>query len=96
MNNLAISLDCSYLQSKILSDEWWFVFSRNRDKNIPVNKPNSIGSYDVLLVDGEIFDDVFIMDDNQLILTYGKFYPEYLSGDQTELYNTIVKKLDKN
>lgn len=96
LNDLIINLECHILEIRLLSGKWWFVFPRYKKKILSIDKPNKNGGYDTIMIDGEIFDDLFTMDDNQLVLIYGKFYPDYLSGDQTELYNTIVKHLDTN
>lgn len=91
-----IKLGCCNLEIRLQSGKWWFVFPGIRENKISVDKPNKTGEYDTIKIDGVIFDDLFTMDDSQLILIYGKFYPDYLSGDQTELYDAIVKHLDTN
>lgn len=93
LNNLRINLD-EYLEINLLSDKWWFAFPQYRENKISVDKPNRTGGYDTIMLDGEIFDDLFTMDDNQLILSYGRFYPEYLSGELTELYDRISKEIN--
>ena len=93
LNNFRIYLD-EYLEIKLQSDKWWFSFPGDRKKIISVDKPDKTGNFDTIMLDWEIFDDLFTMDDNQLILTYGRFYPEYLSGDLTGLYDRISKEIN--
>lgn len=83
----------SHLEIRLLSGKWWFVFPcKSENNNVFVDKPNA-GYYDTIILDSDIFLDLFTMDDNQLILTYGKFYPDYLSGDLSVLYDGIVKEI---
>ena len=83
----------SHLEIRLLSGKWWFVFPCKTENNtVFVDKPNGI-HYDTIILDSDIFQDLFTMDDNQLILTYGKFYPDYLSGDLSVLYDGIVKEI---
>ena len=83
-----------HLEIRLLSEGWWFTFtSEEENGSVYIDRPNKTCGYDTIALDPEIFQDLFTMDDNQLILTYGKFYPDYLSGDLTELYNAIKKKI---
>ena len=96
-NNFYLYFDTEYDNGILIHDEksfFTFIFYLGRISNgcLEVDKPSSDGrSLKVLWIDISFLDDMFTMDDNQLILTYGKFYPEYLSGDLSELYDSLLK-----
>lgn len=96
LDNHNIDLGYYNLAIRLLSDKYWFVFPSYERNELRIDKPNRTGGYDTIMIDEGVHQDLFTMDDNQLVLTYGKFYPDYLSGDQTELYDAIVKQLDTN
>ena len=96
LDNHIIKLGYYHLTIKLLSDKWWFRFPSYERGILQIDKPNKTGGYDTIMIDGGVHQDLFTIDDNQLILIYGRFYPDYLSGDQTELYDAIIKQLDTN
>ena len=91
-----ISLSKTLINIKRETDKWWFCFHiRNHSRCVAIDKPDNV-SYDTLLVSLDILDDLFTMDDSQIILTYGKIYPDYLSGDLSELYEEILNSTKSN
>ena len=85
-----IYLDNYVINIKRETDRWWFCFQiRNHSRCVAIDKPDNV-AYDTSFVSLDILDDLFTMDDSQIILTYGKFYPDYLSGNLSELYEAIL------
>lgn len=84
----------SAIQIRRESDDFWYAFIiHHKSRIITVEIPNLI-SYDSKSFDISLFDDILSLDDTQIILIYGKIFPEYLSGDLTKLYDTIAKEID--
>ena len=70
-----------------------FIFSKIVDR-ISIQKPNlNDDGYAEFELDISFLKDIKTMDKNQLILSYGKFYPDYLSGDLTEIYDCLYDNL---
>ena len=96
-NNFYLYFDTEYDKAIFIHDGrsfFTFIFYLDRISNecLEIEKPSLDGeSLKILWIDISFLGDIFTMDDNQLILTYGKFYPEYLSGDLTELYDCLIK-----
>ena len=93
IDNFVVNLD-EHLEIRLRTDQWWFVFPETTSLNsaVSVDKPVD-NRYDTIILPPEIFEDLFTMDDNQLILSYGRFYPDYLHGDLSSLYDTIKKEI---
>lgn len=70
-----------------------FVFSKTVG-SIEIQKPNSNDDgYSTFEFEYSFLEDIKIMDESQLVLSYGRFYPDYLRGDLTELYNCLYDNL---
>ena len=41
-------------------------------------------------------EDIQTMNDQQLVLSYGRFYPDYLGGDLTEVYDLLCDHKHKD
>ena len=93
---LQFVIESSYSAIHILkeSEKYWYVFMIEQ-KKVKIEIPN-LTNYDQKYFNLSIFDDILSLDDTQLILIYGRIYPDYLSGDLTDIYDCIVKQLDIN
>lgn len=61
---------------------------------IEIEKPNSNDDgYKKFEFDYSFLEDIKIMDEIQLVLSYGRFCPDYLSGDLTEMYSCLYDNL---
>ena len=76
------------------SEKYWYVFMIEQ-KKVKIEIPN-LTNYDQKYFNLSIFDDILSLDDTQLVLIYGRIYPDYLSGDLTDMYDSIAKQLDTN
>ena len=84
----------SAIQIKRESDDFWYSFIiYHKSRIITVEIPNLI-TYDSKSFDISLFDDILSLDDTQIILIYGRNFPDYMSGDITKLYDAIAKEID--
>ena len=92
---LSIEIDhpADFLYIEHEQKNYIFVFSKMVDR-ISIQKPNlNDDGYTEFDLDSSFLEDIKIMDKNQLILSYGKFYPDYLYGDLTEIYDCLYDNL---